>query len=462
MLLHVQRYRILFMYLLLIKTHLLSCSSAKLYKSKSCCKKNSNFGTEESESPQPQTKLRWEANTDGMPVKSTTRISKSEIKDCCEKKMFTINELLFELGIDNVNLFKLGRYLEESNLPRKVLGFVTCEKIKEFNNKIVVGASRAKKSTAQRDPERNESTSEVTPDDQHSSPLQVLPSGHVSALSSVQHFLMSLMNDDKDGRVVALQMHSLSNKHSMTGVLHEKNNTQNSRFNGKIGLEDEKQSMGSWYLKFIMLNPAIHFQELVQSAQAVVLLGGTMQPFDYIEQQLIANIPRTRECSRRTMYSASKITRGIKEKNNPSFLDSSCNLASRFGTFRASGPRQQQDSLLGSGQVPVRTFSCGHVIPPTSVLPLALGKGPTGVELDFTFQSRASPTMLDELARVVYNICTVTPQVKMFDPLCLLDNSSKSFLTFASTFCFCFFCLFHCNNLFVYIIVMLSSSSSSI
>ena len=440
MFLHVQRYRIIYVSFV-IKIHLLSCSSTKLYKSKSCCTKNSNFSTEERESPQPQTKLRWEANTDTMPVNSTTRISKSETEKYCEKKMFTINELLFELGIDNVNLFKLGRYLDESNLPRKVLGFVTCEKIKEFSNKIVVGASRAKKGTERRDTERNESTSKVTAEDRHSSPLQKLPSGHVSALSSVQHFLMSLMNDDKDGRVVALKMHSSSNTHSMTGDLHEKNNAQNSRFNLKIGLEDKKQRMCSWYLKFIMLNPAIHFEELVQSAQAVVLLGGTMQPFDYIEQQLIANIPRTREYSRRTMYSASKITRRNKEKIDPSYFDS-CISTSSFGTLRASGHRQQQDSFLGSGQVPVRTFSCGHVIPPTSVLPIALGKGPTGVELDFTFQSRASPTMLDELARVVYNICTVTPQVKMFGPKCLFDNFSKGLLTFASEYHFILFISF--------------------
>jgi chromosome transmission fidelity protein 1 len=58
----------------------------------------------------------------------------------------------------------------------------------------------------------------------------------------------------------------------------------------------------------------------------------------------------------------------------------------------------------------VRTFACGHVIPPESVLPLALSRGPTGLELDFTFAARKAPAMMDELGRVLLNACAVCPK----------------------------------------------------
>jgi chromosome transmission fidelity protein 1 len=57
----------------------------------------------------------------------------------------------------------------------------------------------------------------------------------------------------------------------------------------------------------------------------------------------------------------------------------------------------------------VRTFACGHVIPPENILPLALSKGPTGVEFDFTFKSRRCPKQLDELGYLIFNLCVLVP-----------------------------------------------------
>lgn len=39
-------------------------------------------------------------------------------------------------------------------------------------------------------------------------------------------------------------------------------------------------------------------------------------------------------------------------------------------------------------------LSAGHVIPPENILPLVLSSGPSGQELDFTFQNRDSPRMV--------------------------------------------------------------------
>jgi len=37
----------------------------------------------------------------------------------------------------------------------------------------------------------------------------------------------------------------------------------------------------------------------------------------------------------------------------------------------------------------------GHVIPPNQLLPVALARGPSGLQLDFTYQSRATPEMVN-------------------------------------------------------------------
>lgn len=57
----------------------------------------------------------------------------------------------------------------------------------------------------------------------------------------------------------------------------------------------------------------------------------------------------------------------------------------------------------------LRTFACGHVIPPESILPLALSKGPNGVEFDFTFKSRGSPIQMNELGSLLHNVCVLVP-----------------------------------------------------
>lgn len=87
----------------------------------------------------------------------------------------------------------------------------------------------------------------------------------------------------------------------------------------------------------------------------MILLGGTMQPFDYIQQQL-------------GMHCSSAAT-------NPQ-------TAPREG---ANDHKTRAHAAVG-----FRTFACGHVIPATSILPLTVAKGPTGVEMDFTFKSRGT------------------------------------------------------------------------
>ena len=68
---------------------------------------------------------------------------------------------------------------------------------------------------------------------------------------------------------------------------------------------------------------------------------------------------------------------------------------------------QQLFHTLPTGRL--RMVSYGHIVPPANLLPLVLPSGPTGVPLQFTFGSRASPALMDELGRTVLAIARCVP-----------------------------------------------------
>ncbi len=74
--------------------------------------------------------------------------------------------------------------------------------------------------------------------------------------------------------------------------------------------------------------------------------------------------------------------------------------------------RFTQDQLFlsaGASADRVTSFSCGHVVPSESLLPVVLTSGPSGQRLDFTYKSRDKEAMLDELNRVLINTCNIVP-----------------------------------------------------
>ncbi|GCB82935.1 hypothetical protein scyTo_0023700 [Scyliorhinus torazame] len=50
-----------------------------------------------------------------------------------------------------------------------------------------------------------------------------------------------------------------------------------------------------------------------------------------------------------------------------------------------------------------------HVIPPENILPIIVCSGPSGQQLEFTYQKRDKPQLLDECGRVLVNLCNVVP-----------------------------------------------------
>ncbi|XP_061577917.1 ATP-dependent DNA helicase DDX11 [Cololabis saira] len=238
-------------------------------------------------------------------------------------EMHTINNFLFKAQIDNINLFKLQRYFEKSLISRKLGGFV--EKYAGSGVALHIQSSSNKENRRTEGLNRylqalqsNQSSAPVPSADQQGS-AEAEKVLSASPMMQVEGFFMALTNSNTDGRVVVHRQGTLSESS----------------------------------VKFLLLNPAVHFAQVLEECRAVIIAGGTMQPVSDFKQELL--------------FSA------------------------------------------GVGEERIIEFSCGHVIPPDNILPIVLCSGPSGQELDFTFQNRDSPRMMDETGRILSNICNVVP-----------------------------------------------------
>ncbi|KAJ8756103.1 hypothetical protein K2173_024650 [Erythroxylum novogranatense] len=227
----------------------------------------------------------------------------SSVNTCQEEEKFAeakaildtsmaINEFLFSLNIDNINLVKLIHYLKESNFVHKISG---------YGEKIA---------SLQRDFTPNNREGNVEED---------------SILSSFQAFvsmLISLTNSDGDGRI----------------IISKNQSTYSGKQEGSI--------------KYIMLTGEKIFSEIVNEAHAVILAGGTLQPIEEIRERLF--------------------------------------------------PKISHDKL--------HFFSCGHIVPSKSILPIAVPCGPSGRSFDFSYGSRSSSIVIEELGLLLCNLATVVPE----------------------------------------------------
>ncbi len=122
-------------------------------------------------------------------------------------------------GVDQINIFKLNVYLQESKLARKVDGYT------------------AYTEDASREPSIS----------RHDGSVKV-PQNNVPVLMQVQSFLLSLMNPSAEGRFFY-----------------------------------SKEIEGGLTLRYMLLDPTYHFRDIVEDARAVILAGGTMSPVSALE-----------------------------------------------------------------------------------------------------------------------------------------------------------------------------------
>ncbi|XP_054242444.1 ATP-dependent DNA helicase DDX11 isoform X1 [Indicator indicator] len=232
----------------------------------------------------------------------------------------SINDFLFQSQIDNINLFKVQRYCEKSLISRKLFGFVeryrgpaTAVKTNKENQKLT--GLQSFLLTFRQGSDKEAGTPQSHP------PVET-ENGQLRAASplmQIEGFLSALTNANQDGRVIL----------------------------------NRQGTVGQSSLKFLLLNPAVHFAKVVEECRAVIIAGGTMQPVTDFREQLL--------------------------------------------------------SCAGVDPARVVEFSCGHVIPPENILPIILCSGPSNQQLEFTYQTRDRPHMMDETGRILCNLCNVVP-----------------------------------------------------
>ncbi|WVZ97073.1 hypothetical protein U9M48_042634 [Paspalum notatum var. saurae] len=207
----------------------------------------------------------------------------------------TINQFLFSLDIDNINILKLCQYVKESNIIHKVSGYAN--KLSGIQNGV------------------------------NQIDLQLYDEGNsVACFQALLDFLHSLLSSNDEGRVIVAKQ----------------------KLNGK---PDEA------YFKFVMLCAEKIFSVVTRDAYAVILAGGTLQPIEETRLRLCPSLP-------------------------PS---------------------------------DIKFFTCNHIVPPESILPVVVTRGPSGMTFDFSYNSRSSPSMIEELGRFTCNIVTLVPEgVVMF------------------------------------------------
>ena len=159
-------------------------------------------------------------------------------RDQERNQMMTSTELLFALKLDNMNLFKILKYLEKSRLSQKLLGFTNNIQLKEKESN-----------------ETNLKEQENT------------MSKHVSALSMIQEFLVYLTGRKNEGKIIV--------------EWHPKQKEADSELRST-------QLVSVPSFRFVLLKPATQFRSILDEAHAVVLAGGTLRPFSHISTELLS------------------------------------------------------------------------------------------------------------------------------------------------------------------------------
>ncbi|XP_045534903.1 ATP-dependent DNA helicase DDX11 [Papilio machaon] len=240
-------------------------------------------------------------------------------KDQNDTKIFTLEDFVIKSEIDHLNLRPLVEFCRDTRLAPKLHGFsmrYSKEVLEEENKKKVVSQkSSFEKFISNIKKTDNKVVEEIG---EMKTALQ-LPNetSAGSGLYAVLDFLDMLCDRSENGRVLIQR-----------------------------GEENTSQ------LKYLLLNTAEHFADVVSQCRSVILAGGTMEPISEFEGLLT---------------------------NNSTELNR------------------------------VNIVKCGHVVPPDNVLGVCLSQGPSNINLNFSYENRMSNELLNEVGRILRNISSIVP-----------------------------------------------------
>ncbi|KAI9328210.1 hypothetical protein DFJ73DRAFT_964574, partial [Zopfochytrium polystomum] len=267
------------------------------------------------------------------------------------KNPFTSStDLIHDTQLDQVNLFKIVAFLEQSRLAQKLHGFT-----EQSLKKRAAAEAKTRKPAAGGGGGRGRGPPALELDPAAASDGGPTPaaSSNVPALQAVELFLKALVSPDKDGRVGVVEQDKPSSPLTPPPPPVPANSIT------RAADAPPPPPPAARCYRFLHLNPSTTFAPLLAAARSVVLAGGTLSPVDALLQDLLPAAPPTTPAP-------------------------------------APAP-------------PVVTFRCGHVVPRESVLPVAVGRGPRGGVLDFRWEARGGGAVIAELGETFARLVAAVP-----------------------------------------------------
>ncbi|CAH8521048.1 unnamed protein product [Schistosoma rodhaini] len=282
----------------------------------------------------------------------------------------TVNKLFSESNLDNINLGEFIDCLEYQHFIMKLIGFSkwynnnTQQNSKQLDNVSISQTTCSQMTNLLNSMKRkysNENSqcgdiSQVCISNKKSKIGIEKSEGIGSSLFKFHSFLQALEFCEEDARIIIEPVKN-STKLNLS-------NSSSDLSSSSSNLADDSQDL---CLRVVFLNPGRYLKDLVQEARSVLLVGGTMQPFNEAIEQI----------------------------------------------------------FIPSGKLPnqILTFTCDHVInakKQLAVYPLGVHSHQSNGEvfsLDFTYQNRSNPHMIDACGEVILQICQQLPAgIVVFTP----------------------------------------------
>lgn len=168
-------------------------------------------------------------------------------------RVMTLNDFTFEIGIDNINITRLMKYIRENRLAEKIGGFA---------ESVLASATAATGSLSTVSTTRLKLATRL---------VTLIEKGKcIGVIRDAIQFLNSFELKNEDGRI-SIVATTVDEQDAMT-----------------LDYED------GFVLRFILLNPSNSFDHLVRECRSILILGGTMQPFSYAQTMLLPTLSEER------------------------------------------------------------------------------------------------------------------------------------------------------------------------
>ena len=291
--------------------------------------------------------------------KSQQRLQSQKQDQACQQEqryLLSSSQFLVSQRLETINLFPVLRYMKESKLSQKLLGFME---------------KSADAAAIQTEASSNSST-----------PSQISP------MSVVESFLEKLTYaSDDDGQV----------------VIDKGDQFQEDSNSAPSSVRDRTEA----HLRFCVLNPAVQANDDLWTApRAVALVGGTLQPLDVMMRELIpgrvADHAARAQSSWNHQHGVSHSLAASARISNPYRRKQDLKRTTTAKMSTGGHGVSKQTKIYRSDDF--WAFTCGHVVDPSHVLLQSLtrvGK----VSIDVRHKTRSTPSVTNAIGTALVKLC---------------------------------------------------------